>query len=280
LFRYKEQKNGVASGFDQPPARLEIRVELRVSIEKAVEVLFHLHAARAPLGVTALGRELGLPKSSAHRLLTALRHRDLVEQDESGRYHTGIGLVVLGQGALHAQPLLAASRPILEREAAALAETVFLVAARGGRLTVLDQAEGPAFLRAAPRVGEEVPAHATAVGKLALAFAPEQVGSRESPLARFTDRTLCDAAALDAELARVRASGVAESDDEWQPGLSAIATPIWLRGSLAGSLAVAAPGARLAGEVRARATQRLVAAAAEIGARLAGASARRARRPQ
>jgi DNA-binding IclR family transcriptional regulator len=250
-------------------------MELRVSIEKAVEVLFHLHAAQAPLGVSALGRELGLPKSSAHRLLSALRHRDLVEQDESGRYHTGIGLVALGLGALHAQPLLAASRPILEREAAALAETVFLVAARGGRLTVLDQAEGPAFLRAAPRVGEEVPAHATAVGKLALAFAPEQVRVRAFPLPRFTANTLCDSAALEAELARVRELGIAESDDEWQHGLSAIATPIWLRGALAGSIAVAAPGARLAGDARARASQRLVAAADEIGARLAGAPARR-----
>ena len=35
-------------------------MELHVSIEKAVEVLFHLHAARGPLGVSALGRELGL----------------------------------------------------------------------------------------------------------------------------------------------------------------------------------------------------------------------------
>ncbi len=247
-------------------------MDLRVSIEKAVEVLFHLHAATGPLGVSALGRELGLPKSSAHRLLSALRHRDLVEQDASGRYRTGIGLVALGLGALHSQPLLAAARPILEREAAALAETVFLVGARGGRLFVLDEAEGPAFLRAAPRVGQEVPAHATAVGKLYLALAGDQLARREFPLPRFTPRTLCDAEVLSSALRGVRESGLAHSDDEWQPGLSATAAPILLRGELAAALAVAAPGARLAPAERARAGERLLAAAREVGARLSGAA--------
>ncbi len=246
-------------------------MEQHVSIEKAVEVLFHLHAARGPLGVSALGRELGLPKSSAHRLLSALRHRDLVEQDESGRYRTGMGLVALGLGAMHSQPLLSASRPVLEREAASLAETVFLVGARGGRLCVLDQAEGPAFLRAAPRIGEEVPAHATAVGKLYLALAEGQLTRPEFPLPRFSDRTLCDSGALAAALREVRERGLARSDDEWQPGLSASAAPIWLRGELAAALAVAAPGARLTGARRARAEQQLLAAAREIGARLEGA---------
>ena len=125
--------------------------------------------------MTAIGRALGLPKSSAHRLLAALGRRGLVESDERGRYRPGIGLVALGLGALESEPIVVAARPVLEDAAQALGETFFLVAARAGRLVVLDKAEGTGFLRAAPRVGSSVPVHATAVGKLFLAFGGDAI---------------------------------------------------------------------------------------------------------
>ena len=52
------------------------------TVEKAVDVLFHLHTARAPQGVTAIGQALGMPKSSTHRLLSALGRRGLVAQNK------------------------------------------------------------------------------------------------------------------------------------------------------------------------------------------------------
>ena len=160
------------------------------TVEKAVELLYHLHESPAPQGVTAIGRALGVPKSSAHRLLTALSRRGLVEQDGRGRYGPGIGLVALGLGALEREPVVAAARPVLEQEADALGETFFLVGSRAGRLVVLDKAEGSGFLRAAPRVGSSVPVHATAAGKLYLAFAPEALAPSRGALERFTPRTL------------------------------------------------------------------------------------------
>ena len=91
-------------------------MEALTSVEKAVDVLFALHSAEASLGVTTLGRQLGLPKSSAHRLLTALSRRGLVERDERGRYQPGLALVALGLGALEREPLVAVARDTLERE--------------------------------------------------------------------------------------------------------------------------------------------------------------------
>ena len=64
------------------------------TVEKAIEVLFHLHRESAAQGVTSIGRSLGLPKSSAHRLLSALSRRGLVEKDEFGRY-LGFGIATL-----------------------------------------------------------------------------------------------------------------------------------------------------------------------------------------
>jgi len=245
-------------------------VKALTSVEKAVDVLFALRGAPSSLGVTALGRALGLPKSSAHRLLATLTRRGLVERDERGRYQPGIGLVALGLGALDREPLVAAARETLEREAEATGETVFLVGARGGRLYVLDKAEGTGFLRVAPRIGESVPVHATAVGKLFLAFAPERVALPAGPLERFTPRTSTTRRALQREVEDVRAQGFAENRDEWIPGMSVVAAPVFARGELCGSVVVAAPSARVDALGREATARRMRAAAAGIGARLEG----------
>jgi DNA-binding IclR family transcriptional regulator len=168
----------------------ESEMAAAATVDKALDLLFRLHEESSPMGVTALGLALGVPKSSAHRLLASLCRRGLVEQDDRGRYRPGIGLVALGLGALEREPLVAAARPVLEAEALALGETVFLVVARAGRLVVLDKAEGTGFLRAAPRVGSEVPLHATAVGKLFLALDPAAVKRPPGDPERFTEHTL------------------------------------------------------------------------------------------
>jgi DNA-binding IclR family transcriptional regulator len=240
------------------------------TVEKAVELLFHLHESAAPQGVTAIGRALGLPKSSAHRLLTALGRRGLVEQDGRGRYGTGMGLVALGLGALEREPVVAAGRPVLEQEAEALGETCFLVGARAGRLVVLDKAEGSGFLRAAPRVGSHVPVHDTAAGKLFLALAPEALAPGQGPLERFTSRTLADAAALEREVALARRRGWAANREEWIPGLCVLAAPIRAGARLPAVVAVAVPAPRLRALGEAAVVERTRAAAARIAARLAG----------
>ena len=155
------------------------------TVDKAVEVLFHLHAEASPQGVTDVGRALGLPKSSAHRLLTTLGRRGLVERDDRGRYRPGIGLVALGLGALASEPIVVAARPVLDDAVGAVGETFFLVGARAGTLVVLAKAEGTGFLRAAPQLGASVPVHATAVGKLFLAHAPDEVALSDAPFERF-----------------------------------------------------------------------------------------------
>lgn len=240
------------------------------TIDKALELLFHLHEQPAPRGVSELGRALALPKSTAHRLLTSLSRRGLVERDALGRYRPGIALVALGLGVLEREPLVEAARPVLERTAEALGETIFLSGARAGRLYVLDKQEGSGFLRAAPRVGSEIPAHATAIGKLYLAFAPGDLLPAQSELSRFTPATLVEPRALSREIERVRASGVAEMRDEWIPGLSGVAAPIRLGERLFGAIALAAPSPHFSGASEIAFREGVLAAATEIEKRLNG----------
>jgi DNA-binding IclR family transcriptional regulator len=235
------------------------------TVEKAVDVLQFLHDAGSAQGVTAVGRGLGLPKATAHRLLRALGRRGLVEQEESGRYRPGLGLVALGLGALEREPVVAFGRGILEAEAERIGETIFLAGARAGRVLVLDKCEGSGFLRAAPRVGDEIPAHATAVGKVCLAFASDQV--RVGRLDAYTDRTITDGPALQAALTRVRERGWAENREEWMPGLVGVAAPVMAHGRLVASLAASGAAAR-AHAWEADAIRPLCDAAHRIGERI------------
>jgi DNA-binding IclR family transcriptional regulator len=243
------------------------------TIEKALDVLFCLHDAREPQGVTAIARGLDMPKSSVHRLLTALSRRGLVEQDERGRYRPGIALVALGLGALEREPIVEASHPVLEEQAAAVGETFFLVAARGGKLMVLDKAEGNGFLRASPRIGSVVPVHATAVGKLHLAFAPASLSMEHDFLHGFTAYTLTSQTALDSAIEQVRAQGWASNIEEWQPGLAVLAAPVLIQTHrLVATVALAMTTPRLHELGLDKLARRLVAAADYIALRLEGKS--------
>jgi DNA-binding IclR family transcriptional regulator len=231
------------------------------TVEKALDVLLYLHGERRACGVSEIGRALGLPRSTTHRLLAALGSRGLVERQTGGggAYRPGIALVALGLGVLQTEPVVAAARPVLEAEAHACGETLFLAGARAGRLVVLDKAEGSAFLRASPRVGEAVPAAKTAVGKLHLALAPGLLRER-APSGPGFER----------ELAAVRRHGWAANRDEWITGLTGVAAPVWLGDELAGAIAIAGASARIRTAPRSSFVARVRAAAARVGARLAG----------
>jgi IclR family acetate operon transcriptional repressor len=238
------------------------------AVEKALEVLQHLHRSRSPQGVTAIGRALGIPKSTAHRLLAALAGRGFVERAGDGSYRPGIALAVLGAAVLENEPVVMAARPVLEAEAGE--ETVFLAAARAGKILVLDKQEGSAFLRASPRIGAEIPVHATAIGKLYLALAPEEVPGFDEQLEQHTPHTLTGGGELRREIERVAARGWAENFEEWIPGLAGVAAPVLSGGRLMAALAITGPVSRFRERDRGEIAERIVGAAQQVAARLEG----------
>jgi DNA-binding IclR family transcriptional regulator len=241
------------------------------TVEKALDVLFHLHEAGTSLGLSEIGRALDLPKSSCHRLLTSLVDREVVDRDDAGHYRPGLALLSLGIGAQGREPVVAAARPILEAEVAELGETVFVVGLRRGRLRVLEKLEGTGFLRAAPGVGDVIPSDVTAVGKLYRVFGGRAELGSES------------AVALDPiEEADVLRCGYALNRDAWIDGLSVLGVPIWQQegGSgrrLVASLALAAATARFDELGEELIGRRLLAAAEKIAGRLGVAGTTRRR---
>jgi IclR family KDG regulon transcriptional repressor len=240
------------------------------TVDKAIDVLFYLHAQRDGQGVSEIGRALGLPKSSVHRLLATLARRELVERDDRGRYRPGIGLVALGLGAQEREPVVIAARSVLEEEAEALGETFFLVGLRAREIVVLDKVEGTGFLRASPQVGSAVPVHSTAVGKLFLAFAPNEVVFPTGSLEAFTPNTAVDPGSLRAVVAETKLRRWASNLDEWHAGLSVLAAPILNGERMVAAVALALSSPRLEELGSERLARRVVGAGRRIAARLQG----------
>lgn len=236
------------------------------SVDRALGIL-EILARRREAGVTELGRELGVHKSTAFRLLGALERRGFVEQaQDRGSYRLGLGIVRIA-GAVAAQ--LDVSRQGLaacERLAAELGETVNIAIMDGGRAVNVTQSRGAAAITSHDWIGKQTPLHATSSGKVLLAHtAPPSFFS----LDRFTAATIVDPAVLARELERARAVGWASTAEEYEVGLNAVAAPIrGADGSVIAALSVSGPAYRLVRSSFPEVAQRVVAAADEVSARM------------
>ena len=113
--------------------------------------------------------------------------------------------------------------------------------------------------------------HATAVGKIHLAFAKEDLKAEEAPIREaFTEATLMNPLDLDRELEGIRKSGLAWNHEEWIPGLLVVATPVWLSGRMLGAVAIALPSSQRSEIGVARLENEVRSAADRIERRLSG----------
>lgn len=215
------------------------------SAVRVADVLLVLGMASCPLGVTDIGREVGLSKAVVYRILQSLEHRDLVRFDPRQRAYTlGPAALLLGARALRGRDLRAAALPVLRRLHHATGETTTVSAFTGAARIYLDQIVSTRELKMMVETGRAFPLHAGSSSKAILAFAADDVRDQvlASPLAALTDRTIVDASALRAELDRVRRSHVAVSRGERQHGAGSVASPVFgADGEIVGSISVCGP---------------------------------------
>jgi DNA-binding IclR family transcriptional regulator len=116
-------------------------------------------------------------------------------------------------------------------------------------------------------VGLSVPLHASALGKVLLAYGAAQLP--KEPMQRCTERTITAESSLRAELATVRARGYAVTDEELEPGLIALAGPVFrYDGTVVAAMSVSAPTSRMTREAVANAARRCVEEAAGLSSAL------------
>jgi DNA-binding IclR family transcriptional regulator len=235
------------------------------SVARALALLDAL--AEGPAGVNALARRIGVNPSSASRLLATLEAGGLVEREPGGPYRLGLHLVSLADRVLGRLDVRELARPRLRALVEQTRETATLSVPAGDEAVTVDFVPGGTSVVSMARMGRASIAHATATGKVLLAFA----GGEPASLDAYTERTITDPARLGEEIAQVRAQGWAESEGEREPDLNALAAPVAGReGALVAILAVQGPAARFGAARRREVLPALLAEAAALSRALGG----------
>jgi DNA-binding IclR family transcriptional regulator len=232
------------------------------SADRALAILATFSPDRPALRVSELARELGLHKSTVSRLLAILQARGLVRR-EGDHFEPGPELARLGALAVSSLPLVEAARKPLEELAELTGETVNLAIRRGDEAVNVLQVQTAHFVGMTDWTGRGAPLHATANGKVLLAFGEDRLPNE---LPALTDKTIVDRNELRAEVERVRERGYAAAVEELEIGLVAVAAPVLDSfGACAGAVSVSGPAYRLEPESVA---EPCLAAAAEISRKL------------
>jgi DNA-binding IclR family transcriptional regulator len=208
----------------------------------ALRTLSLLHA-RGELRVAEVADELGVARSTAHRVLAMLVFHGFAEQDRHKAYLPGPALRAISGSAAPPPDLVTVAHPHLRQLAASVRETVHLMVLEGNGARFLDGIEGPQALRVGARTGALLPAQVTSGGKALLAEL-----SLERLLTLYPNGLLGGRGDLDrlvGELAAVRRLGHAYNLQESERGVSAVGACVRDRsGRAVAAIAVAAPSLR------------------------------------
>ncbi len=194
---------------------------------RVLALLGAFDAAHRTLTLTEAARRAGLPLSTAHRIVGDLVEWGALLRDPSGRYVVGRRMWDLGLLAPVQSGLRQVASPFLHDLYGATLATVHLAVRDGTEALYLDRLAGHVSVPVLSEVGARLPLHATGVGKVLLAHAPDDVRAAVlGSLTRVTPYTVTQPGRLRAELARVRRDGFARTSEEMSLGACSVAVPV------------------------------------------------------
>jgi len=219
------------------------------SVSRALALLQAFDDAHPEWTVGDLSEQMGLNKTTTHRLLAALESEGFVARNAvSGTYRLGLALITLGGCALRANDLRTVCRPELEALAQATGETAGLEVLYKAQTLIVDEAFSHHLAGSVADVGMRLPLHATSTGKVLLAHQPigESEGLLRGLLPALTEHTLIDPVQLRQALAQVRHQGYATAIEELEVGFVAVAAPVYdHKRTVIAALGVGGPSLRL-----------------------------------
>lgn len=208
----------------------------------ALQILEHVAVQREAIGVTTLAEHFGTNKSKIYRHLKTLAQQGYVVQDEaSERYRVGARLVAVGRAISDNVDIVREASAEMRKLRNALNHSVVLSLMDRGGVRVVAVESGTSAIEITVKPGSLLEWHASAQGKLALAFGKPELRKRvlAGELKAYTPQTITDKDQLEAQLDLIRHQGWATAPNEPVTGLNAVAAPIFdASGALAGTVAI------------------------------------------
>jgi DNA-binding IclR family transcriptional regulator len=200
------------------------------SVKKAFQILQTIADSPAELGVSELSKRLKIGKSTVHGITSALEElRVLVREPVHKKYNVGYTLLELGRKAYGRMELRDIARIPMERLMERVGETVFVGVMNGDHVTILDVVESHNEMKITSPPGTRLPILAGAIGKIFLSQLEERKAKEiveKMGLKRYTLKSVVDPKKLLKEVEEVKRKGYAIDDEEYIPGVRAIAAPI------------------------------------------------------
>jgi IclR family transcriptional regulator, acetate operon repressor len=220
------------------------------SLDKALTLLEKISNSREGLPLSDLSQRVGLPPSTAHRLLTTLERRRFVQFDSANRHWcVGVEAFTVGSAFLPRRDLIRAARASMRLLMEESGETANLAVESHGEAVFLAHVESEEMMRATTRPGSRVPLHCSAVGKAMLASMTDRQVARilhKHGLPRLTATTIVSPAELRSVLAETRGRGYAFDNEEHALGVRCVAAPIFDEsGEAVAAISVVGPTTRI-----------------------------------
>lgn len=217
------------------------------ALVKGLALIEALTAARAPLRPGRLAEIVGMPRPTVQRLVDVLVEQGALQGNADAGFVLGPRLAVWGQAYLESLDVRQQAKDLMTKLSEETRETCFLGVREHAQVLYVEKVDGPQAVRPAAWVGARNPLHSTAIGKVLLAWAPDDVvrDYASDGLQRRTANTITERGRLTKELQAIRRQGFATDNVENEEGVRCVAAPIRdHRGDVVAAISVSAPAYR------------------------------------
>ncbi|SMH31456.1 IclR family transcriptional regulator [Mesorhizobium australicum] len=247
-------------------------VELDKSVNQSTQMAFMIIEVMAeigqPVGLSDLARRIGVSKVRVFRFLRTLLSLGYVLQDpQTEKYRLSYKLYHLGQALADSTDILREARPVMVELRDATGFTVSFSQMEHGGMRILDMVRTEQPVVIVTRPGALLDFHASAQGKIALAFGGAKLAA--TALRQWTSETSTDRSAVEAEVAEVRTRGWADAPNQTLQGVTAVSAPVFdMTGDFVATLTIAGPTNTIGTPPDPRYVEALTAAARKISRNL------------
>jgi IclR family transcriptional regulator, KDG regulon repressor len=242
------------------------------AVERALQILECFDDEHPERGVSEIAQAVDLHKATTHRIMTTLLNFGYLERAEDGqRYRLGIRLTELGLKVVRRMDLRREALPYMKQLVEEWDETCDLSIFDSNNVFYVEVVRGNRALTIAAAVGQRLPAHSTASGKLFMAHLPKEQQEiiLSKPLRAYTGKTITSPEELRKQFVEIRAQGFALDSEEFEVGVCAIAAPIYNRqGNVIATIGGPSPVSRMTPERIQEITTAFKLAAQQISRRM------------